>query len=95
MVKSVDWVYTFVWLNEALSHAPLSSDGHISAMTDGTPCVDAHGQLHQLQICKLLQQKDIVVWPEGLNGELEALQFNFEVLPLWDAAAPSEPTHKP
>ena len=46
---------------------------------------------HQLQICKLLQHKDRVVCPEGLNGKLEALQFTFPELHLWDAATPSEP----
>ena len=61
---------------------------------DGTPSMDVHGQLHQLQICKLLQHKDMVVWTEGLNVKLEALQFTFHELSLWDAAAPSEPTYK-
>ena len=32
--------------------------------------------------------------PEGLNGETEASQFTFQELSLWDATAPSEPTHK-
>ena len=35
------------------------------------------------------------VWQEGFNSELEALQFTFQELPLWDDAAPSKPTHKP
>ena len=65
MDGSTDWVYAFVQLNEALSHAPLSSMGHISNMTDGTPSEDAHSQLHQLQVCKLLQYMDPVVCPEG------------------------------
>ena len=60
-------------------------------MSDSTLSVDAHGWLHQLQICKLLQHKGRVVCPEGLNGELEALQFTLPELPLWDAAAPREP----
>ena len=64
-------------------------------MMDGTPSAEAWGQLHQLQICKLLQHKDIVVCPEGLNSELEALQFIFLELPLWNAAAPSKPAYKP
>ena len=33
--ESADWAYTFVWLNKALSHAPLLSEGHISTMMDG------------------------------------------------------------
>ena len=30
--------------------------------------------------------------PEGLNGQMEASQFTFKELPLWDAATPSKPT---
>ena len=93
--KSADWAYAFVQLNEALSYVPLLSEGHISAMMDGTPCVNACGWLHQLQICKLLQHNNMVVCPEGLNGKLEALQFSFPDLPLLNAAAPGKPTHKP
>ena len=81
VVESEDWVHAFVWLNEALSHAPLSSEGHLSAMMDGVPSADTHGWLHQLQICKLLQHKEMVVFQEGLNGELEALRFTFQELP--------------
>ena len=93
--ESADWAYAFVWLNEALSHAPLLSEGHISAMMDGVPSADACGWLYQLQICKLLQHKDMVVCSESLNGELEALQFTFQELPLWDAAAPGKPAYEP
>ena len=64
-------------------------------MMDGIPSEEAHGQLHQLQVCKLLQHKDIVVCSEGLNGELEALQFTFPELQLWDAAAPGKPIQEP
>ena len=53
---------------------------------------DAHGWLHQLQVCKLLQHRDKVVCPKGLNSELEALQFTFPELPLWDVAAPGNPS---
>ena len=37
MDSSTDWVHVFIQLNEVLSHAPLSSMGHISAMIDSTP----------------------------------------------------------
>ena len=37
----------------------------------------------------------MVVCQEGLNSELEALQFTFQELPLWDVTTPSEPTHEP
>ena len=85
MDGSANWLYTFVQLNEVLSHAPLSSVGHISTMTDGMPSMDAHGQLYQLQVHKVLQYKDLMVCPEGLNGQMEASQFTFKGLPLWDA----------
>ena len=64
-------------------------------MTDGTPSVNAHGWLHQLQVCKLLQHGEKVVCLEGLNRDLDALQFTFPELPLWDATAPSEPFREP
>ena len=90
-----DWVYAFVWLNEALSHVPLSSKGNVSAMMDGVPNTYVCGQVYQLQIHQLLQYKDMVACPEGLNGKLEALHFTFQELPLLDAAAPSKPIHEP
>ena len=93
--ESSDWAHAFVWLNEALSHVPLSSEGHIRTMVDGAPSADTHGQLHQLQICKLLQHKDMVVCLEGLNGKLEAWQFTFQEPVLWNAAAPSKPACEP
>ena len=87
----MDWPYTFMQLNDAISHAPLSNKGHVSTMTVFAPSAHAYCWLHQLQVCKLLQHKGKVVCLEGLNGELEALQFTFVGIPLWDAAAPSEP----
>ena len=53
------------------------------------------GWLHQLQVCKLLQHEGRVVCPEGLNCELEALQFTLLELPLWDMATPREPFQEP
>ena len=87
----VGWPYTFMQLNHAMSYGPLTNEGHISAMTDSALSLDAHSQLHQLQIWKLTQHKGKVVCPEGLNGELEALQLTFPELPLWNAANPGEP----
>ena len=89
MDGSANWVYVFIQLNEVLSHAPLSSVSHISTMTDGAPSTDAHSWLHQLQVHKLLQCKDLVVCPDGLNGQREASQFTFKELPLWNATIPS------
>ena len=36
-----------------------------------------------------------VVCPEGLNGGLKALLFDFEELPLWNAATADEPAQDP
>ena len=81
-VDSHNWSYAFVWMNITVSHVPLSSEGHISAMTDSMPSTNACGQLYQLQVQKLLQHSGWVVCPEGLNGEFEALQLTFQELPL-------------
>ena len=78
-----------------LSYAPLCSEGHVSTMTHGTPSGEACGHLHQLQVCNLLQHKDLVVCLEGLTGKMEASWFTFQELPLWDATAPGIPSHKP
>ena len=88
---SKDWPYAFVWLNDAVAHAPLSDEEHVSIMMDGMPSSDACSWLHKLQVCKLLQHREKVVCLEGLNGDLEALQFTVPELPLWDAATPSKP----
>ena len=63
-------------------------------MMDGTPSGEACSHLHQLQVHKLLEHKDLVMCPEGLNGEMETLHFTFQELALWDATAPSKPAHK-
>ena len=54
-------------------HMSLSDNGHISAMMDGICSINACGQLHQLQVWKLLQHSVSVVFPEGLNGEPKVL----------------------
>ena len=65
------------------------SMGNISAMTDSAhPPQTLKVDLHQLQVHKLLQYKDLVVCPQGLNGQMEASQFTFKELPLWDTATP-------
>ena len=75
-----------------MTNVPLSSQGHLGAMTGGAPGMNTCSCLHQLQIWKLLQWRDWVVFPEGLNRELKALQFDFEELPLWNVAIADEPT---
>ena len=43
----------------------------------------------------LLQNRDWVVCTEGLIRGLEALQFDFEELPIWNVAAADEPAQDP
>ena len=62
-----NWAYTFVQLNEDAHHVPLSKEGHLSTMIDGVPSRSTHGHLHQLEVCRLLQSGDQVVYPKGLN----------------------------
>ena len=68
-----NWVYAFMQLNEGTLHVPLSSKGHISAMTDGALSRSACGHLCQLQVQRLLQCESHVVCPEGFNGGLEPM----------------------
>ena len=55
-------------LNKDALHAPLSNEGHISPMIDRAPSRSACGHLCQLEVHKLLQCRNQVVYPEGLNG---------------------------
>ena len=75
--KGPNWPYAYAWMNDAVAHAPLSSERHPGIMTDGIPSMNACGHLDQFQVQKLLQCGGQVGCPEGLNGDLEALLFNF------------------
>ena len=61
-------------------------------MTDGVHSVNTCGQLHQLQVWKLLQHGDSGVFQEGLNREPEALQFSLQELSLWNATSLDGPS---
>ena len=63
-----NWASAFIQLNGDAQHVCLSKEGHLSAMIDETPSRNACGHLCQLEVCKLLQYGDQVVYPEGLNG---------------------------
>ena len=89
--KGLDWLYAFVWMNNAMSHTLLSSEGHIGPMKDRVPSMNACG-CFPVTGMKVLQGKSWVVCPKGLNGELKALQFDFQELPLSNVAAVDEPT---
>ena len=82
-------------MNNAMVHAPLSSEGHIGIMTSGLPSKNTYSCLLQLQVWWLLQCRGWVVCLEGLNGSLEPLLFDFKELPLWSMADADEYTHDP
>ena len=42
---SSNWLYAYVWMNDAMTHMPLSSEGHIGVTTDGIPSMNACGHL--------------------------------------------------
>ena len=65
-----NWVYVFAQLNDSMLYTSLSSEGHVSVMIDGTPSMSACGCLSQLEVCRLLQCGDQLVYPEGINGGL-------------------------
>ena len=68
------WAYTFVQLNKDAQHIPLPIEGHLSAMIDGMPSRNMCRCLWQLEVCKLVQYGDLVVYPEVLNGDLKPVQ---------------------
>ena len=76
--KGTNWPYAYTWMNDAIAHVPLCSEGHIGIMTEGLPSMNACGCLNQLQVWRLLQCGGQVVCPEGLNGSLKALLFDLE-----------------
>ena len=53
--ESPNWPYAYAQMNDAMAHAPLSSEGHIGIMTDGIPSMNTCSCLDQLQVQKLLQ----------------------------------------
>ena len=65
-----NWAYTFVQLNKDAQNVALSDKGYLSTMIDVAPCRSVCGCLCQLEVCKLLQHGDQVVYQEGLNGGL-------------------------
>ena len=87
-----DWPYAFVCMSNTMLEVSLSNNGHINAMIGSICSINVCCWLHQLQVWKLLQHSDSVVFPEGLNREPEAIQFSFWELPLWNAASTDGPT---
>ena len=90
-----NWAYAFIWLNKGALHVLLSDEGHISAIINGMPSRSACGHLSQIEVCKLLQCGDQVVYPKGLNGGLEPKRFSLPGPPVWYMDALGKPTHKP
>ena len=90
-----DWLYTFVYMNDTILHAPLSSKGHLGILMEGKPQRNPWGFLHQLHAWKLLQCLEWVVCPVGLNMGLDTLVFDFMELPLLDMATTGEAAWNP
>ena len=84
--EGINWPYAHARMNDAMAHAPLSSERHIGVMTSGLPSRNTCSCLHQLQMWWLPQCRGWVVCPDGLNGSLKPLLFNFKELLLWSAA---------
>ena len=82
-------------MNDAVAHALLSSEGHIGIMTGNLPSQNACGHLHQLCVWQLLQCRSWVVCPDGLNGGLKPLMFDFKELPFWNVASMGESSRDP
>ena len=57
--------------NKEAQHVPLSKEGYLSAMVEGTPSRIACPCLCQLEVPLLLQSECQVVYLEGLKGGLE------------------------
>ena len=89
------WAYTFVQLNEDAQHVPLSNEGHLSAMVDGASCRSVCRHLYQLEVCRLLQYGDQVVYPKGLNEGLEPVLTSLSGTLTQGIDMLGEPAHKP
>ena len=89
---SLDWPYAFVCLSSTTHHVALSDVGHLGTMPDGVQSVNTCSHMHQLQTQKLLQHKEHVVFPAGLNGEPEACHFSFPELSPWDTVTTGRST---
>ena len=77
-----NWAYAFVWLNGDAQHVPLPKEGHLSAMINGMPSRNACRCPCQLEVHKLFQYGDQVVYPERLYGDLEQVQTSLSGLLL-------------
>ena len=58
-----NWPYAFVQFNGDPHHMPLPKEGHLSAMTEGTPNNISCGRIHQLEVHQLLHSEAQVVYP--------------------------------
>ena len=86
-----DWPYTFMQLCEDSQHVPLSDAGHISIMVDGAPSKSACRCLSCLEVCRLLQCGNEVVYLEGLNGGLKPIWVTLPKQLVWDTESTNEP----
>ena len=90
-----NWPYTFVWLNEDAQHVPLSNEGHLSTMVDGVPCRSTCRHLHWLEVCKLLQCGEWVVYHQRDRWGMEPVQTSLLGSLIWGMDMLGKPAHKP
>ena len=93
--EGANWPYAYARMNDIMAHMPLSGKRHIGIMTSDLPSWNACSHLHQLCVWWLLQCRGQVVCPDGLNGGLEPLMFNFKEIPLWNVASTGESSQDP
>ena len=86
-----DWPYAFMQLCEDSQYIPLSDTGHISIMVGGALSRRACRCLSCLEVCKLLQCGNEVVYPEGLNGGFKLIWVPLPKQLVWDAESTNEP----
>ena len=90
-----NWAYAFVWFNEDAQHVPLSKEGHLSTMTDQAPSRNACRHLCQLRVHQLLQCRDQLVYPEGLNRGLELALISLKASLAQGVNMLGTPAHEP
>ena len=96
-----DWPYTFVQMNDAILHVPLSSEGHLGILTEGKPQRNPCGLLHQLQVGGYYNvwsgwsdQEDWMwgskLWYSTLRSCFPGTQLPWVKLPLYDRGGPMQ-----
>ena len=62
-----NWPYALVFLNGDTCHVPLTREGHLSGLVEGTSSATCR-RISHLEVHQLLSSNSQVVYPVGLNG---------------------------